>query len=65
MPTDANPDLEILNQRIAMVRDNLTTLMEQAASYSGAQTEELISARIEQQQKLLDDLQAQKKAIEG
>ena len=38
--------LEDLDQRIAIVRDNIRELTEQAAAYSGAQDESLAADRI-------------------
>ena len=45
-----------LNDRIAVIRDNIRRLVEQAAAFSGAQDEERISGRIAQQQDELDKL---------
>ncbi|MCW5703397.1 MAG: hypothetical protein AB7I42_13550 [Bradyrhizobium sp.] len=45
-----------LNDRIAIVRDNLRQLTEQAAGSSGAANEERTAERIEQQQNELDAL---------
>ena len=45
-----------LNDRIAVIRDNIRRLVEQAAASSGAQDEERISGRIAQQQDDLDKL---------
>ena len=45
-----------LNDRIAVIRDNIRQLVEQAAASSGAQDEERISGRIAQQQDELDKL---------
>jgi uncharacterized small protein (DUF1192 family) len=45
-----------LNDRIAIIRDNIQRLVEQAAASSGAQDEERISGRIAQQQDELDKL---------
>jgi uncharacterized small protein (DUF1192 family) len=45
-----------LNDRIAIIRDNIRRLVEQAAASSGAQDEERISGRIAQQQDELDKL---------
>ncbi len=43
----ADPDeLDEINRRIAMLRDNLRNLVEQAAAYSGATDEARISERI-------------------
>jgi len=48
-------DNEIAN-RIAVLRDNLRQLTEQAAAQSGAASEERLAQRIETQSKELDDL---------
>ena len=48
-------DGEIAN-RIAVLRDNLRQLTEQAAAQSGAANEEWLANRIEDQSKELDDL---------
>jgi len=51
-------DNEITN-RIAVLRDNLRQLTEQAAAQSGAANEERLANRIEDQSKELDDLLAE------
>ncbi|HWV41618.1 hypothetical protein [Pseudorhodoplanes sp.] len=48
--------LEDLERRIAIVRDNLNQLIEQAAARSGAADEALASDRIAQQSEELDRL---------
>jgi hypothetical protein len=48
-------DPEIAN-RIAVLRDNLRQLTEQAAAQSGAANEERLADRIETQSKELEDL---------
>ena len=48
-------DSELAN-RIAVLRDNLRQLTEQAAALSGAANEERMAERIETQSKELDDL---------
>jgi hypothetical protein len=48
-------DPEIAN-RIAVLRDNLRQLTEQAAAQSGAANEERLANRIEDQSSELDDL---------
>lgn len=45
-----------LANRIAILRDNLRQLTEQAAAQSGAASEERIANRIETQSKELDEL---------
>ena len=56
MSNDNSLSLAELNDRIAMLRDNIRQLVEQAAALSGAQDEELTSGRIAQQQEELDRL---------
>ena len=45
--------------RIAILRDNIRQLTEQAAAQSGAANEERLAGRIETQSKELDDLLAE------
>lgn len=52
-----------LQQRIAIVRDNLRQLIEQAAAYAGSHDEERTADRIEQQTKELERLIAQRDAL--
>jgi hypothetical protein len=49
-------DSELVD-RIAILRDNLRQLTEQAAAQSGAANEERMAERIETQSKELDDFQ--------
>ena len=56
MGNDNSFSLTELNDRIAVIRDNIRRLVEQAAASSGAQDEERISGRIAQQQDELDKL---------
>jgi hypothetical protein len=51
-----------LDDRIAILRDNLRQLVEQAAGSSGAQDEERTSERITQQTAALDKLVAERDA---
>jgi hypothetical protein len=51
----SEPGCEIAN-RIAVLRDNLRQLTEQAAAQSGAANEERMAERIETQSQELDDL---------
>ena len=51
-----------LNDRIAVIRDNIRQLVEQATASSGAQDEERISGRIAQQQDELDMLVKEREA---
>jgi uncharacterized small protein (DUF1192 family) len=57
-----NLSLSELNDRIAILRDNLRQLVEQAAGASGSQNEERIADRIAQQSAELDKLIAQRDA---
>jgi len=67
--SDSRSNLAELDQRIAAARENLRELIEQAAAFSGAADEELMSERIANQEaqiKLLttqrDELSGQKKS---
>lgn len=52
-----------LEQRIAIVRDNIRQLIEQAAAFSGAEDEERNADRIAQQTEELDGLVKQRDAL--
>jgi uncharacterized small protein (DUF1192 family) len=52
-----------LDDRIAILRDNIRQLIEQAAALSGGQTEELASERIAQQSAELERLTRQRDAL--
>jgi hypothetical protein len=54
------PDLAEIDERIAVVRENLRELVEQAAAYSGAADEELMSQRIAEQEARLELLTKQR-----
>lgn len=54
------PDLE---QRIAIVRDNIRQLIEQAAAFSGAEDEERNADRLAQQNEELERLIKQRDAL--
>ncbi|MCA8889531.1 MAG: hypothetical protein KDA46_11915 [Parvularculaceae bacterium] len=56
-------DLIELDRRIAAVRENLRTLVEQAAAYSGAADESRNADRIADQEALLADLVKQRDAL--
>ena len=56
MSNDNSLSLAELNDRIAVLRDNIRQLVEQAAASSGAQDEERTSGRMAQQQEELDKL---------
>ena len=55
--------LQELNNRIAIVRDNIRQLVEQAAAVSGAQSEERTSERIAQQYEELERLVKERDAM--
>ena len=52
-----------LENRIAVVRDNIRQLIEQAAAFSGAEDEERNADRIAQQTEELDGLVKQRDAL--
>jgi uncharacterized small protein (DUF1192 family) len=56
MSNDSSLSLPELNDRIAILRDNIRQLVEQAAGFSGAQNEELTANRIAQQNEELERL---------
>jgi hypothetical protein len=55
--------LSELNDRIAILRDNIRQLVEQAAGASGAETEERISERIDRQNEELEKLTRARDAL--
>lgn len=63
MSNDNSLSLPELNKRIAVIRDNIRQLVEQAAASSGAQDEERTSGRIAQQQEVLDKLEQARDAL--
>jgi len=56
MSNGPSPSLQELERRIAIVRDNIRQLIEQAAAYSGAGDEERASDRLAQQEEELERL---------
>jgi len=60
-----NLSLAELDDRIAILRDNIRQLVEQAAAVSGGQNEERIADRIAQQTAELDKLVAERAALSG
>lgn len=58
--TNPSPSLAELEQRIAIARDNIRQLIEQAAAQSGAEDEDRNADRIAQQQEDLDRLVQQR-----
>ncbi|MDR3420070.1 MAG: hypothetical protein P4L80_02315 [Xanthobacteraceae bacterium] len=53
-----------LDERIAIVRDNIRQLIEQAAGFSGAEDEERSAERIAQQEKELQRLIKERDALQ-
>jgi hypothetical protein len=60
---EGQPAIAEIDDRIAIVRDNLRELVEQAASYSGASNEELMSQRIAEQEEKLELLKKQREEL--
>jgi hypothetical protein len=58
-------DLVELDKRIAVIRDNIRELVEQAAAFSGAANESLTSSRIAQQEAQLEALLKEREALTG
>jgi uncharacterized small protein (DUF1192 family) len=56
-------DVSALNDRIAILRDNVRQLSEQAAATSGAANEERIAERIAQQSEELERLIKERDAL--
>jgi hypothetical protein len=65
MSRESSLSLSELNDRIAILRDNIRQLVEQAAGASGAQTEERISERIDRQNEELEKLTRARDALLG
>jgi hypothetical protein len=63
MTNGSTLSLAELEQRIAIVRDNIRQLIEQAAAFSGAEDEERNADRIAQQTEELDGLVKQRDAL--
>jgi hypothetical protein len=62
--SNANPlSLSELEQRIAIVRDNIRQLIEQAAAFSGAEDEARNADRLAQQNEELERLTQQRDAL--
>jgi hypothetical protein len=62
-PKAPSPALAELDQRIALVRNNLRDLMEQAAATSGSGSEEALSDRITSQEAELQRLRPERDAL--
>ncbi len=58
--SDSQPDIAEIDARIADIRENLRELVEQAAAYSGAADDALVSQRIADQEALLERLTKQR-----
>ncbi len=63
MSNENSLSLPELNHRIAILQGNIRQLVEQAAAVSGAQSEERISDRIDQQNEELDKLTKARDAL--
>jgi hypothetical protein len=63
--SDSRSNLAELDQRIAAARENLRELIEQAAAYSGAADEELMSERIAKQEAQIKLLTKQRDELFG
>jgi hypothetical protein len=63
MGRESSLSLSELDNRIAILRDNIRQLIEQAAGASGAENEERISARIDQQNEELEKLTQARDAL--
>jgi len=62
---DIRAQLAEIDQQIAIIRENLRDLVEQAAAYSGGADEELAQQRIADQQAQLDQLTKQRAELSG
>src|SRR4029077_10567197 len=63
MSNGSSPSLSELDARIAILRDNIRQLIEQAAGYSGAEDEERNADQIAQQTEELETLTKQRDAL--
>jgi len=61
----ATGSIEEIDARISIVRENLRDLNEQAAAYSGAADDELMSQRIAELEAQLDSLTKRRAVIVG
>ncbi len=57
--------LQDLDQRIALTRDNIRELTEQAAAFSGAEDEARVADRLAEQEQALAELLKQREALAG
>jgi hypothetical protein len=63
MSNGSSPSLPELEERIAVARDNIRQLVEQAAAFSGAEDEARNAERIAQQNEELDRLIRERDAL--
>ena len=63
MAIETSLSLSELNDRIAILRDNIRQLIEQAAGASGDRNEERIAERLEQQNAELESLEKARDAL--
>jgi hypothetical protein len=63
MSDESSLSLSELNDRIAILRDNIRQLIEQAAGASGAENEERTSDRLSQQNEELEKLTRARDAL--
>jgi hypothetical protein len=63
MTNGSTLSLPEIEDRIAIVRDNIRQLIEQAAAFSGAEDEERNADRIAEQTEELDELVKQRDAL--
>jgi Zn-finger nucleic acid-binding protein len=63
MSNSSSPSLAELEKHIAVVRENIRQLIEQAAAYSGAEDEDRNADRIAQQTEELERLIKQRDAL--
>ena len=63
MSNDNSPSLPELNNRIAILQNNIRQLVQQAAGSVGARDEERISDRIAQQNEELEKLTKERDAL--
>ena len=65
MGNESTLSLSELNDRIAIIRDNIRQLIEQAADASGAESDERTAERIERQNEELEKLIKARDALIG
>lgn len=63
--TDIPEDIAEIDERIAIARENIRELIEQAAAYSGSEDEELASQRIAEQEEQLERLLKRRQELGG